>query len=55
MRLATSAKVKILLTVAPAASGETADALLLERPLPPGDTAIETELKVAQPRLVEPR
>ncbi len=49
--LATSAKVKILLTVAPAASGETANALLLERPLPPGDTAIETELKVAQPRL----
>jgi hypothetical protein len=40
-------------TVAPASSGETIDRVVLERNLPPGDTLVETELHVAQPRLWE--
>jgi hypothetical protein len=49
--LPSSANVRLLFTVAPAASGETTDTLVLDRPLRPGDTALETKLKVAQPRL----
>ena len=41
----------ILLTVAPAAGGETVNAVELARELPPGDTPIETELKVEHHRL----
>ena len=37
-------------TVAPAASGETLQRIVLDRNLPPGDTLVETELHVAQPR-----
>lgn len=40
-------------SVAPAASGETLERMVLERNLPPGDTLVETELHVAQPRLWE--
>ena len=40
-------------TVAPAASGETLQRIVLDRNLPPGDTLVETELHVAQPRLWE--
>lgn len=38
-------------TVAPAASGETLQRIVLDRKLPPGDTFVETELYVGQPRL----
>jgi hypothetical protein len=37
--------------VAPAASGERLDAVILDRDLPPGDTQIVAELKVNQPHL----
>jgi len=37
--------------VAPAASGETLEAVILDRDLPPGDTLITAELKVSQPHL----
>jgi hypothetical protein len=37
--------------VAPAASGETLQTVLLARDLPPGDTLITAELKVSQPHL----
>ena len=40
-------------TVAPANSGETIERIVLDRNLPPGDTLVETELHVAQPRLWE--
>ena len=40
-------------TVSPAASGETLHVVQLDRDLPPGDTLIETELKVDHPRLWE--
>jgi hypothetical protein len=45
------AKGQLHFTVAPAAAGETLNSLTLDRTLPPGDTLIETKLKVAQPRL----
>ena len=35
-------------TVAPAAAGETLHCASVDRPLPPGDSLIETELKVDQ-------
>ena len=37
----------------PAAGGETLRAAVVERELPPGDTLVETELKLDQPRLWE--
>jgi hypothetical protein len=37
-------------TVSPATSGETLAAVAVDRRLPPGDTRIETELKVENPR-----
>jgi hypothetical protein len=42
---------RIVLRVAPAASGETLDALAVDRDLPPGDTLLNAELKVAGPHL----
>ena len=42
---------QILFTVAPAASGETLQQIVLDCNLVPGDTLVETELQVAQPRL----
>jgi len=36
--------------VAPAASGETLDAAVVQRNLPPGDSQVEAELRVANPR-----
>ncbi len=39
--------------MAPAASGETLQRIVLDRKLPPGDTLVETELYVAEPRLWE--
>ena len=44
---------RITLGVSPATSGETLNALQLERELPRGDTLIEAELKVENPRLWE--
>jgi hypothetical protein len=44
-------RVRLHLSVAPAASGETLDAVSLERELPAGDTTVETDLRVGQPRL----
>jgi hypothetical protein len=43
----------VVLTVSPAASGETISAIRLHRDLPPGDTLVETELTVEHPRLWE--
>ena len=43
----------VAFTVAPAASGETLSAARIQRELPPGDSLIETELAVDQPRLWE--
>ena len=40
-------------TVAPANSGETIERIVLDRNLPSGDTLVEMELHVAQPRLWE--
>ena len=44
---------RVLLTVSPAKGGETLDALQLDRELPPGDTLVQSELKVDHPRLWE--
>lgn len=44
---------RIVLGVAPAASGETLDAVQIDHELPPGDTSINAELKVQNPRLWE--
>jgi hypothetical protein len=49
--LSSLANVRLSFTVAPAASGETLDTVVLDRPLSPGDTVLDTKLKVAQPRL----
>lgn len=38
------------LTVSPAAGGETVAAARVDRPLPPGETVVETDLAVASPR-----
>jgi len=40
-------------SVAPAARGETLERIVLDRNLPPGESLVETELHVAQPRLWE--
>ena len=40
-------------TVAPAASGETLCGAVVEQELAPGDTIVETEMKIDQPRLWE--
>ena len=50
---AKSLRGQLTFTVAPAASGETLDAVPVERDLPSGDTVIEASLRVAQPRLWE--
>jgi hypothetical protein len=42
---------RLTLAVAPATSGETLDAAILDRDLPPGDTPITAELKVSPPHL----
>ena len=42
---------EMTLTVSPAASGETLHVVRVVRELPPGDTSIESELKVESPRL----
>jgi len=47
------AAARLEFTVAPANSGETIEYIVLERNLLPGDTLVETELHVAQPRLWE--
>src|SRR5208283_5317094 len=44
---------RIVWCVSPATSGETLDAAALDRELPPGDTLVEGQLKVADPRLWE--
>ncbi|MCL5098276.1 MAG: glycoside hydrolase family 2 [Candidatus Omnitrophica bacterium] len=44
-------KRQIEFTVAPAASGETLDCVVLNRELAPGDTRIKAELKLDQPHL----
>jgi hypothetical protein len=47
----TQARAKMQFAVSPAASGETLDAVTIERDLPPGDTLVEAEVRVAQPHL----
>ena len=42
---------RIVLAVSPATSGETLNAVQVDRTLPPGDTLVETELAVDHPRL----
>ncbi|MBN2292742.1 MAG: hypothetical protein JXM70_09975, partial [Pirellulales bacterium] len=44
-------KGRIALIVSPATGGETYNAVELDRELPPGDTLVESELTVPQPRL----
>ena len=44
---------KLLVSVSPAASGETMQVVQIDRNLQPGDTMIETELKVDNPHLWE--
>lgn len=44
---------QLVLTVSPAASGETLQVVRIARELPPGDTLIESQLKVENPRLWE--
>ena len=47
------ASAKLEFAVAPAASGETLDAAIIERKLPPGESVVEAELRVINPRLWE--
>jgi len=47
--LRSSARAKLEFTIAPAASGETLAATAVKRDLPPGDTVVETELRVENP------
>ena len=47
----TATQGRLEFTIAPAASGETLHALAIERELAPGDTLVETEVKIEQPRL----
>lgn len=49
----TAARGQLEFTVAPAARGETLRVAMLDRELPPGDTLVETELQLDQPRLWE--
>lgn len=44
------ADVRVDLSIAPAVSGETSDAVTLRRRVKPGSTAVEAELRVANPR-----
>ena len=44
-------RAKLRFSVAPASSGETLQAAELERPLPAGDTRVEADLRVENPRL----
>ncbi|NQU12358.1 glycoside hydrolase family 2 [bacterium] len=48
-----AARGRLEFTVAPAASGETLHAAVIERELSHGDTLVEAEIKVDQPRLWE--
>jgi len=49
----TAVRGRLEFTVAPAASGETLRAVAVERELAPGDTLVEAEVKIDQPRLWE--
>ena len=49
----TAARGRVEFTVAPAASGETFRVVVIERELAPGDTTVEAEVKLDQPRLWE--
>ena len=49
----TAVRSRLEFTVAPAASGETLRAVVFERELVPGDTLVEAEVKIDQPRLWE--
>ncbi len=49
----TEARGRLEFAVAPAASGETLRVVVVERELPPGDTLVEVEVKIDQPRLWE--
>ena len=44
-------KGQLLCAVAPATNGDTLNMIAVERDLPPGDTLVETELAVANPKL----
>ncbi len=46
-----SAAVHLQFAVAPATSGETLETVALDRSVPPGDTLVETKLKVDRPHL----
>ncbi|MCX6911413.1 MAG: glycoside hydrolase family 2, partial [Verrucomicrobia bacterium] len=47
----TAVRGRVEFTVAPAASGETLRVAVVEREFPPGDTTVETEVKLDQPHL----
>lgn len=47
------ADAQLQFTVAPAASGETLQQIVLDRHLPPGQTSVQTELCVAEPQIWE--
>ncbi|MCX6901068.1 MAG: glycoside hydrolase family 2 [Verrucomicrobia bacterium] len=49
----TAVRGRVEFTVAPAANGETLRAVVVERELAPGDTVVEAEVKLDQPRLWE--
>ena len=49
----TAARGRLEFAVAPAASGETLRVVAVERELAPGDTLVEAEVKIDQPRLWE--
>ena len=49
----TAASTRLVFSVAPATSGETLGTLAMERQTPPGDTLVEVELAVRNPRLWE--
>jgi len=49
----TAVRGRLEFAVAPAASGETLQAVAVERELAPGDTLVEAEVKLDQPRLWE--
>ena len=42
---------RVRFAVAPAVNGETIDVAVIDRELPPGDTVVQGQLLVAQPRL----
>lgn len=48
-----AAKGRVTLVVSPASSGESLDAIQLDRELPSGDTLVEAELSVKNPKLWE--